>query len=268
MKEITISRNIADLRRRKGITQEQLASALNISPQAVSKWETNTSQPDTQTLPLIAEFFGVSIDYLFYGEDLTYGEIYDKVFMKTCAHEQMSKESFEDAHKLFYFAHNGISKGNLFSKRRLYDEVCHISSENGLSLTSGKGYGAIVTRGFFESINEATADFATSILPVLSVKDCLMVCMAVISMSDISYAELKDKTNFDDERLRKALDQLIDAKLVVEKQSKHKSLGYTYDITDVYHTCICVIIATIEMQRYTLEGINCCMGYGDYPIKF
>lgn len=95
-----------------------------------------------------------------------------------------------------------------------------------------------------------------------------MVCMAVISMSDISYAELKDKTNFDDERLRKALDQLIDAKLVVEKQSKHKSLGYTYDITDVYHTCICIIIATIEMQRYTLEGINCCMGYGDYPIKF
>lgn len=267
MKEITISRNIAGLRRRKGITQEQLASALNISPQAISKWETNTSQPDTQILPLIADFFGVSIDYLFYGEELTYDEIYDKVFMKTCAHDQMSKESYEDAHKLFYFAHNGISKGNLFSKGRLYDEPCHISCPNGLSLTSGKGYGAIITRGFFESINEATADFAETILPVLSVKDCLMVCMAVISMSDISYAELKDKTNFDDERLRKALDQLIDAKLVVEKQSKHKSLGYTYDITDVYHTCICIIIATIEMQRYTLEGINCCMGYGDYPIN-
>ncbi len=204
--------------------------------------------------------------YLFYGEDITYDEIYDKVFMKTCNHEQMSKESFEDAHKLFYFAHNGISKGNLFSKKELHDFPVHISSENGLSLTSGKGYGAIITRGFFESINEKTADFATSILPILSIKDCLIVCMAIISMSDISYGELKEKINFDDERLRKAINQLVDAKLVVEKQSKHKSLGYTYDITDMYHTCLCILLATLEMQRYSLEGISCCMGYGDYPI--
>ena len=41
MKEINISKNITDLRKKKGITQEQLAVALNISPQAVSKWETN-----------------------------------------------------------------------------------------------------------------------------------------------------------------------------------------------------------------------------------
>lgn len=54
MKEMNISKNISILRKQKGITQEQLVLALNISPQAVSKWETNTSQPDTQTLPLIA----------------------------------------------------------------------------------------------------------------------------------------------------------------------------------------------------------------------
>ena len=60
MKEINISKNIANLRKRKGITQEQLAGALNISPQAISKWETNTSFPDTQTLPLIANYFEVS----------------------------------------------------------------------------------------------------------------------------------------------------------------------------------------------------------------
>ena len=65
MREINIAQNISDLRKQKGITQEQLALALNISPQAVSKWETNTSQPDTQTLPLIADYFQVSIDYLF-----------------------------------------------------------------------------------------------------------------------------------------------------------------------------------------------------------
>ena len=62
MKEINIAKNISELRKQKGITQEQLAIALNISPQAVSKWETNTSQPDTMTLPLIANYFGVSIE--------------------------------------------------------------------------------------------------------------------------------------------------------------------------------------------------------------
>ncbi|MBQ9745434.1 MAG: helix-turn-helix transcriptional regulator, partial [Clostridia bacterium] len=45
MKEFIISQNIAALRKKTGITQEQLALALNISPQAVSKWETGTSQP-------------------------------------------------------------------------------------------------------------------------------------------------------------------------------------------------------------------------------
>ena len=267
MREVNISKNITDLRKRKGITQEQLATALNISPQAISKWETNTSQPDTQTLPLIADFFDVSIDYLFYGENIIYDEIYDKVFTKTCVHEQMSKEAYEDAFKIFGYAHHGISKGNLFSKKTLYDEVCHISSKNGLSLLSGKGYGSIITRNFFKSINKETLDFAESILPVLAVKDCLFVSMAIISMSDISYGELKEKVNFEDERLRNALDQLIEAKIVIEKESKHKSLGYTYDIAEMYHTCLCIIIATLEMQRYTLEGINCCMGYGDYPIE-
>lgn len=43
MKEANISKNIAELRKKKGITQEQLALALNISPQAVSKWESGVS---------------------------------------------------------------------------------------------------------------------------------------------------------------------------------------------------------------------------------
>ena len=82
MKEVNISKNIADLRKKKGITQEQLATALNISPQAVSKWETGTSQPDTQTLPLIADYFGVGIDYLFYGSEYSQSSIYNNVWDK------------------------------------------------------------------------------------------------------------------------------------------------------------------------------------------
>ncbi len=52
------------LRKGRGLTQEQLAEALGISCQAVSKWETGLSFPDVSLLPIMADYFGVSIDYL------------------------------------------------------------------------------------------------------------------------------------------------------------------------------------------------------------
>ena len=270
MKEINISKNIADLRKRKGITQEQLAGALNISPQAISKWETNTSFPDAQTLPLIAEYFNVSIDYLYYGKEIIYSEIYDKVFQKIKnLPDQMTKQAYEDVLKIFGYAHHGITHGNLKSRdTAIYDEPAHISNENGLSLLSGKGFGAIVTRSFFENIDHSTVDMALKILPALSEKNTIWVCLAIISMSDISFGEIQDKLNLDENTLRESLDVLISAGLVFEKESKHKSLGFTYEIHSMYHTCLCILFATLEMQRYSLKGISCCMGYGDYPIQF
>ncbi len=269
MKTINIAKNIADLRKQKGVTQEQLASALSISSQAVSKWETGTSQPDTLTLPLIADYFGVSLDSLYYGQDTPGDEVYEKAFRKVALHAQMSKESYEDALTLFGHAHHGISRGNVrVSNGRIDSYPIHISNENGLSLVSGKGYGAIVTRAFFENIGRDTADFASPLFSALSDRNALLVAMAIISMSDISHDELREKLGFDDELLRQSLDRLIAANIVVEKKSKHKSVGTTYDIHKMYHTCLCFMLATVEMERDSLNGISCCMGYGDYPITF
>ena len=269
MKEINIAKNIADLRKQKGITQEQLAFALNISPQAVSKWETNTSLPDTQTLPLVAGYFNVSVDYLFYGQEYAYNDIYNKVFDKVAEHSQQSKEAYGEALTVFAYAHHGVSRWNIKDRKvAMCAEPLHLSNENGLSLLSGKGYGAIVTRDFFQNINKYTVDFAQKILPALSGENNLLVCLAIISMSDISLGEMREKLNLEEDILRRSLDELIALGIVIEKQSKHKSLGFTYEIHSMYHTCLCILFATIEMQRYSLKGISCCMGYGDYPIKF
>ncbi len=59
-----IGRQIARLRKEKGITQEELANYVGVSAQAVSKWE-NGGVPDTDLLPKIADFFSVSVDLLF-----------------------------------------------------------------------------------------------------------------------------------------------------------------------------------------------------------
>lgn len=61
------SATLQALRKKNGVTQEQLANHLGVSPQAVSKWE-NGSYPEGDLLPKISEFFGVSISYL-YGQE-------------------------------------------------------------------------------------------------------------------------------------------------------------------------------------------------------
>lgn len=60
-----IGTKIKELRKQRGITQEQLANSIGISFQAVSKWENNLALPDISLAPILASYFGVSMDDLF-----------------------------------------------------------------------------------------------------------------------------------------------------------------------------------------------------------
>ncbi len=60
-----MGKEIRRLRNDRGLTQEALAAALNVTAQTVSKWECGNSIPDVQLLPEIAVYFGVTIDQLF-----------------------------------------------------------------------------------------------------------------------------------------------------------------------------------------------------------
>ena len=60
-----IGTKIQTLRKNKNITQAQLAEVLAVSSQSVSKWENNLSVPDISLLPIIARFFGITMDDLF-----------------------------------------------------------------------------------------------------------------------------------------------------------------------------------------------------------
>ncbi len=79
-----IGQNIAKLRKEKGFKQEELARYVGVSAQAVSKWE-NGGVPDTELLPKIADFFGVSTDRLF-GRNVTdYSDIQEALMTKIVA---------------------------------------------------------------------------------------------------------------------------------------------------------------------------------------
>ncbi len=67
--ENTIGKRIAALRREKGLKQEDPAQVLDVSSQAVSKWENDQSCPDISLLPKLAKLLGVSVDMLLTGEE-------------------------------------------------------------------------------------------------------------------------------------------------------------------------------------------------------
>lgn len=66
-----IGNQIKCLRTRRGITQEEMAQYLGVTPQAVSKWERGAATPDISLLPNISAYFGVTIDELFALSDET-----------------------------------------------------------------------------------------------------------------------------------------------------------------------------------------------------
>ena len=63
--KIKLGEQLKEFRLRDGRTQEDLAEALGVTPQAVSRWEKSVCYPDMEVIPAIANYFGVSIDELF-----------------------------------------------------------------------------------------------------------------------------------------------------------------------------------------------------------
>ncbi|MBQ9969919.1 MAG: helix-turn-helix domain-containing protein [Oscillospiraceae bacterium] len=103
---IELGNKIKQLRLRKGITQDTLAKALNVSFQTVSKWENNISMPDIQILPEIAVYFGCTIDDLFnLSEQAQFERIENMMDMK----ESMSADEFAQAER---FLKDSLSKNS------------------------------------------------------------------------------------------------------------------------------------------------------------
>lgn len=59
---------LTELRKKSGLSQEKLADMLNISRQAVSKWESGASNPDINNIVQLGKIYGVSTDYILLGK--------------------------------------------------------------------------------------------------------------------------------------------------------------------------------------------------------
>ena len=121
---------ISELRKNKGVKQEDLATAVGVSTQAVSKWE-NGGTPDTELLPLIADYFSVSIDMLFGRSLIEYSDINIEIVKYISSFKE--DEQLMEAYKLCWAFQQGFGKGiedrhqNEFEYTdfELHNSVCH-----------------------------------------------------------------------------------------------------------------------------------------------
>ena len=65
---IETANRLYELRKKQGLSQEELAEKLGVSRQAVSKWERSEASPDTDNLIALAKIYGLTLDQLIYGE--------------------------------------------------------------------------------------------------------------------------------------------------------------------------------------------------------
>ena len=125
----TLGRRIARLRLAKTATQERLAKELNVSPQAVSKWENDINYPDISLLPDLARFLGVSVDELLSGASASAQEtaaVQESAAVRESAAEVVSvaadepaeivEESTEQDNQGIDAQSSGFSFGKLFGK--------------------------------------------------------------------------------------------------------------------------------------------------------
>lgn len=113
----TLGRRIARLRLAKTATQERLAKELNVSPQAVSKWENDINYPDISLLPDLARFLGVSVDELLSGANASAQESAAEVVSDAAGEPvEIVKESTEQDNEGIATQSSGFSFGKLFGK--------------------------------------------------------------------------------------------------------------------------------------------------------
>ena len=138
---MSLSANIKRLRLEKNLTQEQLATKLGVSAQAVSKWETSETYPDGALLVPLANELEVSLDELFGNETVTMADISGRIVK--LIHNTEAKERFNVARDIGWQIERGLFNCRMEIGKR-YDpneiknqkNASYILDDNGFTIVS------------------------------------------------------------------------------------------------------------------------------------
>ena len=151
---------LKQLRRQKNVSQETLAEIFGISSQAVSKWECSLSYPDIELLPILAEYFGVSVDFLLTGEERVCADCHapdnmndDTLYIVQCRGNRiLSKTEYDPRVRIMLKAENDVKGmvqiwGNADIEGNISGDLCADGGVNCGNVSGGVSAGDGVNCG-------------------------------------------------------------------------------------------------------------------------
>lgn len=93
MDQIKIGKFISQCRKKKQLTQSELAEKLNITDRAISKWENGLCLPDSGTMPALCEILNITINDLFSGEKVDMNNYHEKAEQNLLAMQKLKEEA-------------------------------------------------------------------------------------------------------------------------------------------------------------------------------
>lgn len=176
---MSLSSNIKRLRLDKNLTQEQLATKLGVSAQAVSKWETSETYPDGALLVPLANELEVSLDELFGNESVTMTDISGRIVK--LIHNTEAKERFNVARDIGWQIERGLFDCRMENEKK-YDPNEIKNQKNASYILDDNGF-TIVSNGiepFFSVFPQPTEGYGH----FLNDKDDLQKIFAALSHTD------------------------------------------------------------------------------------
>lgn len=252
---------IYSLRKNRKISQEEFAEILNVSRQAVSKWERNESKPDIDKLIVIAKLFNVSIDYLL-SHELNYSNI-DSFLneLKECYSSNNFTISINDI-RIWCSKYTNNFKLHVYSADYLYIAFIVNNNDEYLDLA-------------LYCINKAISIFTPEENEIITLND-LHLCVAQIYMLQQKYELAKEYINNNNiygcELLHAKCNFLLKNFDDALNESSEIYINSTSNIINVSYIQIMILLKNKKIQdafdlvNWTISFINSIKNNDDYFV--
>lgn len=288
----TFSAQLQQLRKEKGIKQETLAQYLGVSPQAVSKWE-NGSYPEGDLLPKIADYFGVSIDYL-YGRERREVSIEQRVLehlqaMPLRAPYQQAgdnSEYFEQMMKLLWAMQIACYRSqSIYYDRNVVDDKKNEYTASQLDFNCGFTYMSLnKSLEYYMLVKEPEGGFAkrfsdldklTELFAFLGDKDNMKVLLFMLSLNwneSVRSKTIAKQLNLPEEKVEAALKYLLsfnwsfDKTAIIDESNNSESI-YTTNLIRVDNMLMLLVAADGVLKTPLSYTMQCRNRNGDAWVK-
>ena len=265
---MSLSGNIKRLRLDKNLTQEQLATKLGVSAQAVSKWETSETYPDGALLVPLANELEVSLDELFGNETVTMADISGRIVK--LIHNTEAKERFNVARDIGWQIERGLFNCRMeIGKRYNPNEIknqknaSYILDDNGFTIVSnGKEPFFSVfpqpAEGYGHFLNDK--DDLQKIFAALSHTDTMNALIYLYQKNEnyvFESAVLERDCEIANDQINAVIDDLLTLKLIWKQELTINGEGRVLYYSRPSHKLLAVLLMTREIGykgAYSLQS--------------